>query len=430
MHCGPCSVHQIQEGNLTQCRECTTDLCNDKFAKELVPELPNLIMCYNSRDFEEEKIIHPTGEALTLVDCGDDCEKLGWKMCRRCYSHMCNDRGDYWNYGDPDAKPRPFIQDRKLLSDEVVSVSSPVTRPTGLVRVSLSCTGPRINFPDYAWPRPQSNQLAGQPHGRLSRRLPSPAIVGGGHRASRRAGLVDTRRDRPPSGAALALARPRTDFRDAARRLADADHGEDRDAGRRRLLVDVVDEVPAAAAAAAAAEVDAVLVLLLLLLVADIAAALANRLIASRPVSVRVARIEAGSTRGCGASALGQTHQRSVNNVRFNLSLMTRRRRRDTGRGWRIKSGHFGDDGFVDKTGATFGGCCSGGCCSSGLGWHGNQRYWHIYTKSTGPLKARRTFKIAAPLSTELSHSRRGLPRRRLLLLHRPDANVAAKTAR
>uniref|UniRef100_A0A1I8HK55 Secreted protein n=2 Tax=Macrostomum lignano TaxID=282301 RepID=A0A1I8HK55_9PLAT len=161
MHCGPCSVHQIQEGNLTQCRECTTDLCNDKFAKELVPELPNLIMCYNSRDFEEEKIIHPTGRlcprkqgcgtgfssnGLTLVDCGDDCEKLGWKMCRRCYSHMCNDRGDYWNYGDPDAKPRPFIQDRKLLSDEVVSVSSPVTRPTGLVSVLSLVTAPALRL--------------------------------------------------------------------------------------------------------------------------------------------------------------------------------------------------------------------------------------------------------------------------------------------
>uniref|UniRef100_A0A1I8G8I0 Folate_rec domain-containing protein n=1 Tax=Macrostomum lignano TaxID=282301 RepID=A0A1I8G8I0_9PLAT len=161
MHCGPCSDHEFTEGNFTQCRDCITDLCNEKFAKELVPKRQSLITCYASSNFEEAKIFHPiwrlcprehgcgTGfvlNGLTVVGCGNDCEDLGWKMCRRCYSRLCNDRGDYWNYGDPDAKPRPYLKDRKLLSDEAVSVSSPVTRPTALVSVLSLVTAPALGL--------------------------------------------------------------------------------------------------------------------------------------------------------------------------------------------------------------------------------------------------------------------------------------------
>ncbi|PAA55521.1 hypothetical protein BOX15_Mlig011668g1 [Macrostomum lignano] len=161
MHCGPCSDHEFTEGNFTQCRDCITDLCNDKFAKQLVPKRQSLITCYASSNFEEAKIFHPiwrlcprehgcgTGfvlNGLTAVGCGNDCEDLGWKMCSRCYSRLCNDRGDYWNYGDPDAKPRPYLKDRKLLSDEAVSVSSPVTRPTALVSVLSLVTAPALGL--------------------------------------------------------------------------------------------------------------------------------------------------------------------------------------------------------------------------------------------------------------------------------------------
>ncbi|PAA54673.1 hypothetical protein BOX15_Mlig011995g1 [Macrostomum lignano] len=163
VRCGHCPEWYIRDPSVFDCRECTTNLCNDKFAKELVPELPNLITCYATQNFEDGEVIHPvamqcprkhgcstgliydTFQAI-LVGCGEDCEQFGWESCRRCHTDLCNNRGDYWEYGDPDARPYTFIKGSKLLSDEAVSVSSSVTRPTALVSVLSLATAPALRL--------------------------------------------------------------------------------------------------------------------------------------------------------------------------------------------------------------------------------------------------------------------------------------------